>query len=153
MVVSRLGLSPSILFFGAFEFMVSRFANTPAAGSSDENPSRSAGGVVKDLAQLFKLLADETRLRILDMLGARKELCVRDLWERLGQSQPAVSHHLGLLRMAGLVDTRHEGKHIYYRIDRERFEQLMAMIQQTRVGAQVLANGEPAGVEPAEHES
>ena len=133
--------------------MVSRFANTSSTGSSDENPSRSAGGVLKDLAQLFKLLADETRLRILDMLGARKELCVRDLWERLGQSQPAVSHHLGLLRMAGLVDTRHEGKHIYYRIDRERFEQLMAMIKQTRVGAQVLAHGEPADAEPAEHES
>jgi ArsR family transcriptional regulator, arsenate/arsenite/antimonite-responsive transcriptional repressor len=133
--------------------MVSRFPNRPAAGSSDETPGRSSGGVVKDLAQLFKLLADETRLRILDMLGARKELCVRDLWERLGQSQPAVSHHLGLLRMAGLVDTRHEGKHIYYRIDRERFEQLMAMIQQTRVGAQVLAQGEPAHVKPAEHES
>ena len=58
--------------------------------------------MIRDLAQLFKILADETRLRILEMLGRRKELCVRDLWERLGQSQPAVSHHLGLLRMAGL---------------------------------------------------
>ena len=122
--------------------MVSRFGNTTHTESNNEKTARLGGGVVKDLAQLFKLLADETRLRILDMLGARKELCVRDLWERLGQSQPAVSHHLGLLRMAGLVDTRHEGKHIYYRLDRERFEQLMAMIQQTRVGSQVLASGE-----------
>ncbi len=122
--------------------MISRSGNTPQPESRSEKTGRLTGGVVKDLAQLFKLLADETRLRILDMLGARKELCVRDLWERLGQSQPAVSHHLGLLRMAGLVDTRHEGKHIYYRIDRERFEQLMDMIQQTRVGSQVLAAGE-----------
>jgi DNA-binding transcriptional ArsR family regulator len=129
-------------FVGALKFMVSRFGNTLHTESNEERTSRPAGGVVKDLAQLFKLLADETRLRILDLLGARKELCVRDLWERLGQSQPAVSHHLGLLRMAGLVDTRHEGKHIYYRIDRERFEQLMEMIQQTRVGSQVLASGE-----------
>jgi DNA-binding transcriptional ArsR family regulator len=133
--------------------MVSHFDSTSPAGSGDDKTNRSAGGVVKDLAQLFKLLADETRLRILDMLGARKELCVRDLWERLGQSQPAVSHHLGLLRMAGLVDTRHEGKHIYYRIDRERFEQLMEMIQQTQVGAQMLAHGEPAHSEPVERES
>jgi DNA-binding transcriptional ArsR family regulator len=129
-------------FLGVLEFMVSRFGNTTHTESNNEKTGRLGGGVVKDLAQLFKLLADETRLRILDMLGARKELCVRDLWERLGQSQPAVSHHLGLLRMAGLVDTRHEGKHIYYRLDRERFEQLMAMIQQTRVGSQVLASGE-----------
>ena len=129
-------------FLGVLEFMVSRFGNTTHTESNNEKTTRLGGGVVKDLAQLFKLLADETRLRILDMLGARKELCVRDLWERLGQSQPAVSHHLGLLRMAGLVDTRHEGKHIYYRLDRERFEQLMAMIQQTRVGSQVLASGE-----------
>jgi ArsR family transcriptional regulator len=119
--------------------MIRRFGNTLQPESKNESTGRLTGGVVKDLAQLFKLLADETRLRILDMLGSRKELCVRDLWERLGQSQPAVSHHLGLLRMAGLVDTRHEGKHIYYRIDRERFEQLMGMIQQTRVGSQVLA--------------
>jgi ArsR family transcriptional regulator, arsenate/arsenite/antimonite-responsive transcriptional repressor len=123
--------------------MVSRLGDTSQTGSTNDQANRPSGGVVKDLAQLFKLLADETRLRILDLLGARKELCVRDLWQRLGQSQPAVSHHLGLLRMAGLVDTRHEGKHIYYRIDRQRFEQLMEMIQQTRVGSQVLAHGEP----------
>jgi len=78
------------------------------------------------------------------MLGARKELCVRDLWERLGQSQPAVSHHLGLLRMAGLVDTRHEGKHIYYRIHQERFDEMMGMMQQTQVGERLLS----AGAEP-----
>jgi ArsR family transcriptional regulator len=96
--------------------------------------------VIRDLAQLFKILADETRLRILEMLGRRKELCVRDLWERLGQSQPAVSHHLGLLRMAGLVDTRHEGKHIYYRIDEQRFDELMTLIQSTRVGTEMLSH-------------
>jgi DNA-binding transcriptional ArsR family regulator len=43
--------------------------------------------------------------------------------------------------MAGLVDTRHEGKHIYYRLDQQRFEELMELIQRTRVGAQVLSHG------------
>jgi DNA-binding transcriptional ArsR family regulator len=42
--------------------------------------------------------------------------------------------------MAGLVDTRHEGKHIYYRIDQQRFDEMMEMIQHTRVGAKVLSN-------------
>ena len=121
--------------------MISRLSSSVTPESRDEATGRPTGGVVKDLAQLFKLLADETRLRILDMLGARKELCVRDLWERLGQSQPAVSHHLGLLRMAGLVDTRHEGKHIYYRIHQERFDEMMGMMQQTQVGERLLSAG------------
>lgn len=133
--------------------MISRFGDSQQLEPNTRDTGRLTGGVIKDLAQLFKLLADETRLRILDMLGARKELCVRDLWERLGQSQPAVSHHLGLLRMAGLVDTRHEGKHIYYRIDRERFDELMGMIQQTRVGSQVLAAGEHNGEQVLERQT
>ena len=120
--------------------MISRISNHPPAETGGQPKGRRSGAVIKDLAQLFKILADETRLRILDMLGRRKELCVRDLWERLGQSQPAVSHHLGLLRMAGLVDTRHEGKHIYYRIDEERFDELMSLIQTTKFGAQVLSH-------------
>ena len=125
--------------------MISRVSNAVTTETSSEAPARGSGTIIKALAQLFKLLADETRLRILDMLGRRKELCVRDLWERLGQSQPAVSHHLGLLRMAGLVETRHEGKHIYYRIDQQRFDEMMAMIQHTRVGAKVLSqNAETA---------
>jgi ArsR family transcriptional regulator len=121
--------------------MISRLSSSVTPETRDEGSGRPTDGIVKDLAQLFKLLADETRLRILDMLGARKELCVRDLWERLGQSQPAVSHHLGLLRMAGLVDTRHEGKHIYYRIHQERFDEMMGMMQQTQVGERLLSAG------------
>jgi DNA-binding transcriptional ArsR family regulator len=126
--------------------VISRLSGTVRTETSEDASRGPARGVVKDLAQLFKLLADETRLRILDMLGARKELCVKDLWERLGQSQPAVSHHLGLLRMAGLVDTRHEGKHIYYRIHQERLDELMGLIQQTRVGSKLLSADEQSEV-------
>lgn len=120
--------------------MISRVSNAVPSCESEEASGCGSGTAIRDLAQLFKILADETRLRILEMLGRRQELCVRDLWERLGQSQPAVSHHLGLLRMAGLVDTRHEGKHIYYRIDQQRFDQLMTMLQSTGVGAEMLAH-------------
>lgn len=120
--------------------MISRVSNVMASESDQDAPGRGSGTVVRDLAQLFRILADETRLRILEMLGRRKELCVRDLWERLGQSQPAVSHHLGLLRMAGLVDTRHEGKHIYYRIDQQRLDELMTLVQSTRVGTETLSH-------------
>ena len=119
--------------------MISRISGPTNTKSSQEDTANGSGTAIKDLAHLFKLLADETRLRILDMLGRRKELCVRDLWQRLGQSQPAVSHHLGLLRTAGLVETRQEGKHIYYRIDQQRFDEMMEMFQHTGVGAQVLS--------------
>src|SRR5262245_23834139 len=62
--------------------------------------------VAKDLVQLFKLFADETRLRILYFLMQREELNVRALCSLLKQSQPAVSHHLALLRVAGLIECR-----------------------------------------------
>ena len=79
----------------------------------------------KDLVQVFKLLADETRLKILFFLGREKELHVSALCERLGQSQPAVSHHLALLRVAGLIEPRRGGKHNFYSIQQGRFHQIM----------------------------
>ncbi|SFH61937.1 ArsR family transcriptional regulator [Planctomicrobium piriforme] len=79
----------------------------------------------KDLVQVFKLLADETRLKILFFLGREKELHVSALCERLGQSQPAVSHHLALLRVAGLIEPRRDGKHNFYSIQQNRFHELM----------------------------
>jgi DNA-binding transcriptional ArsR family regulator len=69
------------------------------------------------LIQVFKLLADESRLRILLTLAREGETHVTALCDMLGQSQPAVSHHLTLLRMAGLVGFRREGKFNYYRMD------------------------------------
>jgi ArsR family transcriptional regulator len=70
----------------------------------------------KDLVQLFKLLADETRLRILYFLIQQDELNVRTLCKLLRQSQPAVSHHLALLRVAGLIECRRDGKHNFYHL-------------------------------------
>lgn len=82
-------------------------------------------GALKDLAEILKLLSDETRLRILYSLMVRDEMHVRALCEMLGQSQPAVSHHLALLRSAHLVECRREGKHNYYHLVPDRFHQLL----------------------------
>lgn len=84
--------------------------------------------IAKDLVQLFKLLSDETRLRILYYLMQQEELNVRALCKLLHQSQPAVSHHLALLRVAGLIESRRDGKHNFYRILSSRFQQLMEMV-------------------------
>jgi len=83
------------------------------------------GPAVKDLVKVFKLLSDETRLRILFDLSRCDELHVRALCDLLEQSQPAVSHHLALLRMAGLIECRREGKHNFYRVIPERLQELL----------------------------
>ncbi len=66
-----------------------------------------------------KAIADETRQRIMRLLCCR-ELCVSDLVTELRDiSQPTVSHHLQILKQAGLVDTRREGKQMYYTLRQE----------------------------------
>ena len=68
-----------------------------------------------DLEQLFKALADETRLRILGLL-LTGEVCVCHIHESLRISQPKASRHLAYLRRAGLVETRRDGLWIHYRL-------------------------------------
>lgn len=80
----------------------------------------------KDLVQVFKLLSDETRLRILLYLAREGELHVTALCKKLKQSQPAVSHHLALLRVAGLIEARRDGKHNYYSVKQSHFHGIMA---------------------------
>src|SRR3954462_12327900 len=74
----------------------------------------------QELVGLFKLLADETRLRILHYLMQKPELNVRTFVGLLGQTQPAVSHHLALLREAGVLQCRRDGKHNFYRLAAKR---------------------------------
>lgn len=66
-----------------------------------------------DLAELFKVFGDSTRIRILYALF-ETELCVCDIAELLGMSQSAISHQLRVLKQARLVRNRREGKTIYY---------------------------------------
>ena len=93
----------------------------------DDNNVPVSDDVSKQLVQLFKLLSDETRLRILFYLRQREELHVRALCDLLKQSQPAVSHHLALLRVAGLIEARRDGKHNFYHLLPKRFEELIGM--------------------------
>ena len=87
-----------------------------------------ADGTVQDFVQLFKLLADDTRLQILNYLLQRDELHVRALCDLLKQSQPAVSHHLALLKMAGLIECRRDGKHNFYHLMPKRFQQYLETV-------------------------
>src|SRR5690349_13636895 len=92
---------------------------TKQSSSTLEAPAAVSGpsdSTVRDIAQMFKLLSDETRLKILYFLARNGELHVTDLCSNLGQSQPAVSHHLALLRVSGLIEARRDGKHNYYSV-------------------------------------
>jgi ArsR family transcriptional regulator len=84
---------------------------------------------VAQAAQLFHMLGDENRLRILLLLSQRKEINVSALGATLGQSQPATSHHLTLLRATGLVSYRREGKHNFYFLASDFVRQLLQKIK------------------------
>jgi ArsR family transcriptional regulator len=71
---------------------------------------------VAGLSELFRVLGDETRTKIIYLLS-EEELCVCDLAELLEMSLPAISHHLRLLKAMRLVRYRREGKQVYYTLD------------------------------------
>ena len=71
---------------------------------------------LEPLADLFKLLSDGTRLRILSLLS-KGERNVSSLCEELKLPQPTVSHHLGLLRMRNIIINRRSGKQVFYGLD------------------------------------
>jgi len=70
---------------------------------------------VRSFSRLFKALGDETRLRIIALLS-HGDLCVCHIHEALGLSQPNVSRQLAVLRAAGIVEDRRNGKWVYYRL-------------------------------------
>jgi len=78
-------------------------------------PSRKSSHV-RALSQVFRVLSDQTRLRLLLALQDG-EHCVSELCRSLRLRQPTVSHHLGLLRIHGLVRNRRQGKLVFYAVD------------------------------------
>ncbi len=74
---------------------------------------------VRTVSCLFKALGDETRLRIVALLS-HGELCVCHIHEALRLSQPNVSRQLAILRAAGIVEDRRDGKWVYYRLLRQQ---------------------------------
>ena len=75
---------------------------------------------MKKIAEFYKALGDETRLKIIQMLS-EQEMCVCEIIDKLDMSQPAISHHLKILRQAGIVKDSREGKWIYYSLNGEVF--------------------------------
>lgn len=80
-----------------------------------------------ELADLFKVLGDKTRIKLLSLLAAEDELCVCDIAESLQMGQSAISHQLRVLRAARLVKFRKAGKEAFYSLDDDHVLILMHM--------------------------
>lgn len=84
----------------------------------------------RDLAASFKALADPVRLRLLSLIAsfAGGEACVCDLTDPFEVSQPTISHHLKVLREAGLIESERRGTWVYYRAVPDAFARLGAVL-------------------------
>ncbi|WP_334305900.1 metalloregulator ArsR/SmtB family transcription factor [Caminicella sporogenes] len=78
-----------------------------------------------DLAELFKVFGDSTRIKILYALF-EEEMCVCDIAALLGMTQSAISHQLRILKTSGLVKYRKEGKVVYYSLDDDHVKNIFA---------------------------
>lgn len=83
---------------------------------------------MKDVAGIFKLFSDVTRLRTLMLLG-RAELCVCQIMGVLGVSQPLVSRNLSMLNNAGLLDERRSGKLVFYKLRKDLTEPYSTLVK------------------------
>ncbi len=94
--------------------------------AGDEAAPRYPG--LEEAAVLFRALADETRLAILRQLREQGEVCACDFLACCTLAQPTVSHHLKVLRRAGLVRAEKHGLWVSYRLNEDRLEALRGLL-------------------------
>jgi len=97
-----------------------RRCTTPAGPDGEPSPFDA------DLAAAFKALSDPSRVAILRQLGEEGEVCACDLKACCTLAQPTVSHHLKVLRKAGLVSYERHGQWLYYRPESAAIQELMS---------------------------
>ncbi|WP_059019592.1 metalloregulator ArsR/SmtB family transcription factor [Mycobacterium sp. M26] len=108
--------------------------------NADIDASRLADDHAALVVEVFRMLADATRVQLLWALRDA-ELSVNDLVERVGKPGPSVSQHLAKLRMARLVRTRREGTQVFYRLENDHVRQL---VTDAVFNAEHAAGGVPA---------
>lgn len=93
---------------------------------------------MKNPAQLFSILSDPTRLRILVLIEQEGELCVCEIMHALDESQPKISRHLAAMRNSGVVSSRREGTWMHYRINPDLPDWARKIIDATSTNLQKL---------------
>ena len=98
----------------------------PALGAAALKESQAA-----DLATMFKALSDPVRLRLLSLIASHPggEACVCEISATFDVSQPTISHHLKLLRSAGLLDCERRGTWVYYWVIPSALQQLSLVLR------------------------
>jgi len=99
-----------------------------ACCATQEAETRRLYTDIEESATLFRALADETRLAILRQLRERGEVCACDFLACCRLAQPTVSHHLQILRRAGLVKADKRGLWVYYTLNEEKLASLKGLI-------------------------
>jgi ArsR family transcriptional regulator len=96
-----------------------------------------------DLAKMFKALADPVRLRLLSLIASHEggEACVCDLTGPFDVSQPTISHHLKVLREAGLVGSERRGTWVYYWVVPPALAKLSSLLQTPVTAPAAVATG------------
>ena len=107
----------------------------PAVASTADPVST---GDLEQARQLFKALADPVRLEVLQAL-AGGERCVCELTQGLGLAQSRLSFHLKVMREAGLIEAREQGRWVYYRLRPGALEQLQGFLAGVAAGCAVPA--------------
>lgn len=84
---------------------------------------------MKKIVESLKALGEENRIKIVGLL-CEEEMCVCELIEKLELSQSAVSHHIKILKQAGLINDRRKGKWIFYSLNQNAFKDLSLSIRE-----------------------
>ena len=87
-------------------------------------------GAAAGLAHVFKALGDPVRLRLVSLIGAHQggEVCVCDLTTAFNLAQPTISHHLKVLREAGIITSERRGTWVYYRLVPAALERMAVLL-------------------------
>jgi DNA-binding transcriptional ArsR family regulator len=81
---------------------------------------------LRQLADFFSAFADPTRLKIISTLMDQRELCVKDISAHVDVSESAISHQLKTLRLMRLIAARQEGRQVFYHLDDNHIEAILA---------------------------
>jgi ArsR family transcriptional regulator len=100
--------------------------------------ARTKSTLIDPDVQLFQALADPTRLAILRELAGAPEVCACDFTDCCDVQQPTVSHHLRVLREAGIIDSERRGTWIYYRLAPAVADRLRALASELSGGSNLI---------------
>jgi len=84
--------------------------------------------VCEECIELMRAMADKTRQEIIMTFTSAKEICVNDIAKQFTLSRPTISHHLNLMKRAKILNSRKEGKEIYFSINKKYIKELLSSV-------------------------